>query len=211
MNEGEIQENVKERNFKPLFKLSVGFFLFLIGGGIGGWYFYHLSQPLGLEGDKSILTKQILGRDLKVVQEKENDPIQFEGRYLSARYPGYGVLYDNTKKSDRGKNILEEVDVDFKDPRATFNCIVFDRSTMTSVNDIPAVSFRRNNHQEYNEERSIVAGYGAVVFTKTGSESERTLYILQNGKELSCVVKAGSLTVVDELYNTIIPTIQFNP
>lgn len=172
--------------------------------------FYLLSLPpkekLSKEFKERAVTK-LLGRKAQLEEENVSQgSLTFDGKYISFDYPARALEYKyrdpgNIDNSSR----LEDFIFDIKVPRLRFLMSVIENtSNFNSIIEYPAVRFREDRLNEYEKDSITVSGSSGYSYYKSGQESEKSGFVLSNGKIYSLIVTGSSDEDVEKLFDEIV-------
>lgn len=184
--------------------LVIGLPIVLIGG-----FILLNSEPDKLtEKQREEAIDEILGRraNLGDADIKTGDTT-FVGKYGSFSYPASAEIYEyKDTETLNNESDLESFSFDMENPRRIFNYSVT-KSNVSSLDDIPSVSFRENSSNGYKVKEEKLADAPGLSFTKDRSGefmAEKTGYFLVDGNLYSISVTASSLEDASKLYGEII-------
>lgn len=180
----------------------------------GAVVFYILSLPpkdkLTEEFKKKALT-DLLGRQVNLTDDTPKGDTEFDGKYISFKYPAKAVIYtfrENSTSSSSGA--LEDFSFDIKEPKLVFNLRVSSNNTnISDVSDFPAVRLRESRLYEYKKSDFLIGKSRGVAYAKDGQEGEKSGFIL-NGNEIYSFSVTGSNTdAVSDLFDSVVSSSKF--
>jgi hypothetical protein len=178
----------------------------IIVGGVG---FYIFSQPSGNnlsdEFKKDALTK-LLGRQVKLTDDTPQGDVEFDGEYISFRYPAKAIAYTYRETSTSSKSAtLEDFSFDIKEPKLVFNYAVHqNNSNLSTISDFPAVKLRETRLYEYEKGSFEIDNASGIYYFKKENGPEKSGFLLLDGKIYSISITGTSANDVDNLFNSIV-------
>lgn len=161
------------------------------------------------EKEKAI--NEILGRKANLDPQIKTGNGEFSGKYASFKYPAAGKIYDyKDPGSTNNESDLESFSFDLQNPRRIFNYTV-DSTSMTKLDELPAVSFRKNSANGYKETSREIDGISALSFTKDRNGefmAENSTFFIKDGNLFTISITGSSIEDIEKLQKEIFSSIK---
>lgn len=185
----------------------------LVGGMAAAYILFSKPDELTPE-EKEKAISEILGRKANINPNVVTGDTSFKGKYAYFDYPKAAKIYEYKDPGVKNnENSLESFSFDLQAPRRIFN-YTSDSSSVSKLEDITAVSFRKNASNGYSEEIVKADGNSGLAYTKNANGefmAEKTAFFLVNGKVYTVSVTAGNLDDAKKLFSEVIGSFAFLP
>lgn len=188
----------------------------VVVGGVGVWFFLNnqtSASPLSSEEKTQALTK-LLGRT-PVLQEKNtsNAWISHENSYVSFLYPEVAKVYVNDDQTAmQQSDTLDSFHFGLDIPKLYVTVQVLNRPQESNLSDEPSVLLRQEQQNGYIQSILSLNSYTAQVFEKDSQDtSEKSAFVLSNGKVYSIVVTGGNMEDITTFFAKFIASFQIKP
>lgn len=196
-------------------KLVIIVLIIAIGVGLISAFILLNSKPDKMtdeQREKAI--SEMLGRKANTNPNIKTGDTTYNGKYAKFEYPAAAKIYehrgDDIKNND---SQIESFSIDLQSPRRVFYYTATKLDSGTSkLDDIPAVSFRKNASNGYSSNEEKVDGVLGTSFVKDRSGefmAEKTGYFLVNGNLISISVTASSIRDAEDLYKNVTSSLIF--
>jgi hypothetical protein len=179
--------------------------ILMAGVGYGAYRFWVYANTPAADRSRETDMRQVLGgRAPRATPEEPQADLKYQGRYFSFMYPARATkLVQNTDLPA----ILERIDLEIKEPRLSI-IVAAINSSEKSLDDVPGVNLRRQQKDVY-EEAAVTVGYGRnPVFSRIDG-TEKTLFIIREGRLYTLSVTGNNSTELKNLWDKILPTFHF--
>lgn len=182
----------------------------LLAGLIAAFILFSKPDELtAVEKEKAI--NEMLGRKANLNPKVITGESSFDGKYAFFNYPKSAKIYDYRDPGVRNnENSLESFSFDLQSPRRIFNYTV-ESTNVTKLDDLPAVSLRKNKANGYTQTDQKIDRISALSFSKDRSGeymAEKSTFFINDGKLFTISITGSSIEEVEKLQKEILKSIK---
>jgi hypothetical protein len=174
---------------------------------LGIFVYYNRATPKAFTAtEKREATQNILGRAIQ--KEQVQGSAMHDGTYLAFSYPAW-VKVDtrDDEQVKKNPNILEFMEL--RDPDTHLFIVVQVTNADASVmRDDSGITLRKTQTAQYTQDDIILDGHPGLLFTKTGNDAEKTIFLFAQGKLYTIAATALNITRIDAVLPEIVRSIQ---
>ena len=176
---------------------------------IAGILFYVYSQPsnkIMSDEEKQEKVTQLLGRKANLTNETPQGDTDFNGKYITFKYPARALEYNYRENSTSSNSAsIEDFSFDITAPKLVFNLqVLTNTAKISSISSYPAVRLRETRLYEYKKANIDLDKITGLTYTKSENGPEKSGFWLSEGKIYSISITGSDINAMEDLFNSVV-------